>query len=252
MQIRTLKKNELSLLFHYSKEEQWENEELHTKALFQAHPQDFFIAFKDSQLFGFVLAVKYSKEFGFISNLLVVKSFRSQGFGKKLFKFACEHLNGCQIALDSVKGKEQFYEQFGFTSYFDVSNYVFVKGAVTLPKSTLSISSFEAELALEAKDTYTKAMILSNKKSYKAIKKTGSISSFGFSFEYRDGYKLHIESQDINETLTLFFALLESFENGINIYIQTSPLSPLQEAIAELLKMKSYDITLRMYNTILS
>ena len=250
-QIRRLKKAELPLLFNSSKQENWTNEEVHTTALYKAHPEDFFIAFRGNSVVGFILAIRYSDKFGFISNFLILPAFRSQGYGKKLFAFACEHLKGSQIALDSVSGKEKFYENFGFSSYFDVANYVFTKGAVTLPSSELIVTSFDKDLALVSKDMYMKTMILANRTSYKAIKSKNSISSFGFHFKYKDGYKIYIDSQEINETVSIFFALIEDLENNTHIYMQTTPLEPLYEAVSELLKMKMYEVSVRMYNKVI-
>ena len=248
MQIRPLQENELPLLFKYSSLEGWENEEVHTTALFHTHPQDFLIAYKEKKLIGFILAIKYSLEFGFVSNLLVLKEFRSCGYGKELFSFALEHLKGCQIALDSVKGKEKLYEGAGFSPYFDVITYRFLSGSVTLPSSAFTFIDFDKNLSLKKTDAYMKEMILSDKTDYKAIKTGGSINSFALSFKYKNGYKIHIESEEINASLALFFALIDKHKSSTAIYLQVSPLSPMLEAIAEALKMQVDTAYTRMYN----
>jgi GNAT superfamily N-acetyltransferase len=248
MQIRTLQKHELPLLFHYSSLENWDNEELHSTTLFNTHPNDFFVAFKNKQILGFIIAIKHSNEFGFVSNFLVLKKFRGLGHGKEIFAFALKHLSGCQIALDSVLSKEDIYKKAGFKSYFDVVNYRFIIGSVTLPQANFELIDFNKELSLKDKDLYMKKMILSDKTRYKAIKTHNRISSFALSFEYIDGYKIHLESEDINEALTLFFALTNVYKSGTAIYLQSSPLSPLLEAIVELLKMQVHSTYRRMYN----
>ena len=248
-QIRALQEKELPLLFTHTTDENWNNEELHTTALFHAHPNDFFIAYKNQQLIGFVLAIKHSNEFGFVSNFLVLREFRGLGFGTKIFAFALEHLKGCQIALDSVVAKESIYKKFGFKSYFNVITYKFVSGSVTLPQTNLTVIDFDKRLSLENCDAPIKEMILSDKTEYKAIKNQTKISSFAFSFSYSDGYKIHIESEEINEAITLFFALTQTLKNGTAIYLQASPLSPMLQAIVEALKMEVETTFIRMYNT---
>ena len=75
--------------------------------------------------------------------------------------------------------------------------------------------------------------------------------TFTFTFKYRDGYKINIETQDINDAIILFFALTHHLEAGINIYLQVTPLLPILEALVELLKMSTDSKLLRMYNKII-
>lgn len=246
MVVNKLQENELPLLFHYSSLEGWNNETVHTTALFHQHPQDFFILSQQDKLIGFIIAIKYSNSFGFISNLLILKEFRGLGYGKKLFEFALEHLQGCQIALDSVVGKEGIYQKLGFTSYFNLYIYRFIGGSFTLPESYLEVINFTQENSLKDKDDYTQEIILSKETQYKAIQ--NKENSFALSFAYADGYKIHIESEDINEALTLFFALTDMHKEGTAFYLQASTLTPMLEAIVELLKMQVDSTHTRMYN----
>lgn len=247
-QIRELKEQELSLLFHYSSKEGWDNESLHTQALFHQHPHDFFIAYEQKNLIGFVIALKNSSAFGFISNLLILQEFRNCGFGRKLFNHALSHLKGLQIGLDSVIGQEAFYERAGFESYFLVSSYKFNKGSVTLPTMSIAVSDFSKEYSLENKDASMQELICNKATNYKAIRHKEN--SFALSFSYAQGYKIHLESEDINEALTLFFALVNEHNEGTLIYLQASPLSPLLEALVQLLKMDVHAQHKRMYNFI--
>ena len=250
MQIKTVKQKELASLFFHSKQEGWDNEELHTTALFKAHPNDFFIAYEGKKLIGFILAIKHSKEFGFISSFIVLKEFRGLGYGQKLFTFALEHLKECQIALDSIIDKQQLYKKFGFLPYFDVIIYKFITGSVTLPSNKIKSINFDKKLSLKNQNSYMINMLLNKSVMYKAIKKEDTISSFAFSFHYKDGYKIHIESLDINEAVTLFFVLSQRYKKGTAIYLQASKLTPIILAMSELLNMSEVNKFVRMYNKI--
>jgi len=146
MMIRVLKKDELALLYSYSQKEGWDTEEIHTNSLYAAHPNDFFIAYENEELIGFILAVKHNNKFGLISNLLVLKEFRRRGYGKTLLEFGVEYLENRQIALDSIKGKEAFYETIGFRAYFDTITYKFLIGNVLLPNNNIEIVDFDRRL----------------------------------------------------------------------------------------------------------
>ena len=250
MRIDKLQEDQLNLFFHYAQLENWDIEELHIRTLLKLHPNDFFIFFKDDALLGFVVALKESEEFGFISSVLVLKEFRSLGYGKEIFAFALEHLKGCQIALDSVLGQESFYEKFGFQSYFNVILYKFLKGSVTLNKSVYDVIDLTKELAAKELNDYTQLMMDSKETQYKAIINEDTISSYAFTFAYKDGYKVHIESEDINEAVALFFALITPYKEHTSIYLQASKLSPLLLALSEVLSMQEVSKFTRMYKSL--
>lgn len=251
MKIRTLKEHELSLLFEYAKLEKWDTEESHTLALYKTHPNDFFIAHEDGKILGFIVAIKHSSAFGFISSFLVLKEFRGQGFGMQIFDFALKHLQGCQIALDSIVDKTELYEKAGFKGYFDVVTYSFVTGSVNLPSSTLQTIDFDENQTVYENNNYLNYMMQNKEVNYRAIKNSALVSSYAFTFKYRDGYKIHIESTDINEAITLFFRLTDEFEKKTKIYLQASKLSPLLLAMVEALHMNETSRFIRMYNKIL-
>ena len=244
MQIRTLKNEELNLLFLHSRNEGWHNENILTTSLQKVYPNDFFIAYLKDELLGFIIALKHSEEVGFISHFLIVNKFRGYGYGKRLFKFALNHLDGRQIALDSFQETQNFYVKAGFTAYFDVTTYKFLTGSVTFPKQQLNTTKITKNLNLHTKNEYMKIIISDKRVQYKEI----DDKTFAFAFKYRDAYKINIEAQDINDAIVLFFALTHHLEAGINIYLQVTPLLPILGALVELLKMSTDSKLVRMYN----
>ncbi|MDF1883119.1 GNAT family N-acetyltransferase [Sulfurimonas sp. SAG-AH-194-C21] len=251
MQIQRLKTSDLELFYTYAKEEQWDIEDIHIRTLLKIHPDDFFIFYENEELLGYVVALKESSEFGFISSLLVLKKFRSLGYGAKIFSIALTHLKNCQIALDSVLGQEKFYEKFGFKAYFDVNTYMFQTGELSIQKSkTLEVSSVDKEDSLRGQSKYFKSLLLDKNVSYRAIKE--HTDSFAFAFAYKDGYKITIQSEDVNHALSLFFALCQNYENKTAVYLQSSMQNTMLEALAQALGMKRVLHSTRMYNKILA
>lgn len=249
MIIRCLRESELELLFYYSKLEAWFLEKIETESLFQAYPQDFFIAFKGQEKIGFIIAIKHSKKLGFISSFLVVKKFRSQGYGKKIFLHAIKHLEPAQIALDSLFGEERFYEQFAFKTYFEVCIYRYA-----LDKSALNLLSFTAfqtqnTRLIDEQSEYLK-ILLSHKDVFSA-----SISSNhkenAYLFSYKDGYKIEIQTGDIHKVLSLYIALTKDIKDGTHIYIKADVLSPLILSLTKILNMQIDHKYNRMYNKII-
>ncbi|SFV66852.1 GCN5-related N-acetyltransferase [hydrothermal vent metagenome] len=251
MQIQKLQEKDLTLFYSHAKEEQWDIEDIHIPTLLKTNPKDFFIFYENKKLLGYVVALKESEQFGFISSLLVLKEFRSLGYGKKILTVALKHLQNRQIALDSVLGQETFYEKFSFKRYFDVSYFKFIVGSVALSQPKYDTIDFDAKLSLDGQSEYTKLLLQNKNIHYKAIKSNNTISAFAFSFTYKDGYKITLNAEDINEAISLFFALTNNYKKNTNIYIQVTRLSPILEAITEALQMSEVSKMTRMYNKVL-
>ena len=251
MHISTLKEHQLELLLLHSSFEGWDIEKAHIIALFKTYNDDFFIAYKEQQLLGFIVALKKSPLFGFISTFLVLKEFRGLGYGKKLFEHALKHLKGCQIALDSLEDKTTFYEKKGFQRYFDVLTYKFITGSVSLNKHNYRFVKSAKTSSTKSTDEYLKNLLLDKDVNYQEIQGSEEKNSYAFTFPYKDGYKISIESSDINEAIALFFNLCDTHPKGTSIYMQVSKLSPLLEALVDALKMTETSKNIRMYNKIL-
>jgi len=251
MKIKILNKNELDLLFFHIRLEGWNLEEAHFKTLYKVKPNDFFIAFKDDKLVGFILAIKHSNKFGMISTFLILKEYRSLGFGKTLFQYALAHLKGCQIALDSIIGYENFYKKFNFKEYFDVYTYKYITDSLKVKNKNIKIYNFNEKLSLKNKNEYQKIILKDKNIKYKELRQKNTTTSFAYILPFNDGYKITIEAHDINEAISLFLELAKEVNIKSNIYIEVSKLSPMLMDVTKVLDMKIESQLLRMYNKIL-
>lgn len=255
--IRGLKQNEFASFLTSFENEDWDNELSHIVCLYESYPNDFFIAYEDEVLVGFVLAVKESEIFGTISNLLVLKEFRSQGFGKELLSFALKHLGGCQIAIHSIQGKENFYEAFGFKSYYESSLFSFNSSITIHANSNITLSDVSLPSFLECnksslKNTsYISCIFNSNSTICKAVYKDQLISSYAILFPYKNGYKIVLASSDIEESLSLLSNLTQDLEYSSSIYMEISQIEQFNVALVNLLNMEKISSTTKMYNKIL-
>lgn len=255
--IRELKQNELAFFLTSFENEGWDNELTHIACLYESYPNDFFIAYKDEVLVGYVLAVKESEIFGTISNLLVLKEFRSQGFSKELLSFALKHLDGCQIAIDSIQGKEKIYAAFGFKPYYESSLFSFNSSITIHTNSNITVSDVSLPSFLECnknslKNTsYISCIFNSNSTLCKAVYKDQLISSYAILFPYKNGYKIVLASSDIDESLSLLSNLTQDLEYSRSIYMEISQIEQLNAVLVNLLNMEKISSTIKMYNKIL-
>ena len=149
--IRGIKPNELKYFFLSCRDESWTNDISHINCLYISYANDFFIAYESDTIVGFVLAIKESKNFGTISNLLVLQKYSCRGIGKKLLSHAIKHLDTCQIALDCIPGKEKIYENFGFKSYYQTSTFLYERQTNYQTNYYITVSDVSLESILEYK-----------------------------------------------------------------------------------------------------
>ncbi len=204
--------------YHYSKFidaielEGWYIEEAYLESLYLEFPNDFFVAFNNKTIVGFISALKYSDEFGFISNFIILKEFRSLGYGKILFEHALLHLKNRQIALECIRKQESFYKKYEFKTYYDSIHYVHT---------------------------------IKTKVQVQTLCSSDSCTS------YKDGYKVTIDSSSNEDTLNIFYTLIKDFKVGTKIYIKCSPLDKSLLYVVKKLNMKEFSRMSKMYNKIL-
>lgn len=249
MKIQQLQKNEFSSLINALELEGWYVEITYIECLFKNFTKDFFVVYYENKIIGFISAIRYSDNFGFISNFVVLKQFRSLGFGKKLFCHALEHLKDCQIALESEIKDENIYVKYDFKSYYDTLYYSFkIKNKNIFP-TKLEIKNHIDKNQIPI---YLDCVVLDKKTITKAIYHDKKLSSYGLCTPYVDGYKVFISSKNDEEAMVIFFALIQSFKLFTVIYIEVTKLDKALIKIVELLDMKIYSKKRRMYNKLLT
>lgn len=250
LKIRVLEKEELPLLLGHAYEVGLDVEELHLKCQFTLHQEDFFIAHKDDALVGFIVALKHSDNFAFISNLLVLKEFRGHGYAKMLLAFALEHLQDAQIALDSSYETTHFYEKAGFSSYFDLHTFLYITTNESHDLGKFNFQNYENSTSANKTNNYLQCLLKNKDVSYISLETDAVLNSFNITFPYKDGYKIVIDAQKLEQARALFFKLSQSFEEGVSIYMDATKLNPIFLTLAKELAMIELSKSARMYNKV--
>ncbi|WP_455756918.1 GNAT family N-acetyltransferase [Sulfurimonas sp.] len=250
--IKQLNKEQLPLLLNALELESWHVETADINCLYANFSKGFLIAYSDDTVVGFISAIKYSENFGLISNFVVLKEFRTRGFGRELFNHAMSLLDGCQIALESSIEDEYIYVKKGFKSYYDSIYYCFHIDKKSYFANNFNIKNFLDEKEISDKYSIYLNCVASHKDTIvKAIYNDEKLSSYGLCTQHGDGYKVVISSKDNDETLAIFFSLIEKFELSTKIYIEVTKLDANLINIVNLLKMKEHSKKRKMYNKIL-
>lgn len=251
LSITALKKEELSLLFKHSHDAKLDVEEIHLSCQFNIHPNDFFIAHKDNTLIGFIIALRQSDEFGFISTFSVLPEFRKKGYGTQILKFALTHLGDRQVALDSILEAKGIYERAGFKSYFYSLTFLYITQKSTASTINTKFTNYDEDSSQNKQNLYLKCLLSNKDTSYKAIIKDDIVSSYGLSFKYKDGYKIVIDSKNYDDAKAIFLELSKKFDEAISIYIEATKLNPIFLNLAKELEMIEFSRFARMYNKVL-
>jgi len=117
MLIRVIENRELEFAHNLTKNEGWDTFKNELKILFLCSPKGFFIAEKRNKPIGIVSTINYGN-FGFIGNLIVVKTSRGEGVGTDLMNHAINYLKSKglkNIMIDAVPEIAPLYEKLGFT-----------------------------------------------------------------------------------------------------------------------------------------
>jgi ribosomal protein S18 acetylase RimI-like enzyme len=116
MNIRPISFSELSFAYKLTEMEEWGTSLFELTEIFYSIKHGFFIGEQNENSIGIISAMNYGL-FGFIGNLIVLESYRGQGYGKKLLNYAIRFLlknNVETIFLDAVPEYLSLYQQFKF------------------------------------------------------------------------------------------------------------------------------------------
>lgn len=117
MKIRPMRDTELGFAAECARKEGWlgETEEVF-RSFYQIDPKGCLIGEENDSPLGVCVAVSYGDN-GFIGELIVLKKYRGNGFGRKLMEHSMAYLQGlgCKsISLDGDEPATQLYEKLGF------------------------------------------------------------------------------------------------------------------------------------------
>ncbi|MBL4730376.1 MAG: GNAT family N-acetyltransferase [Sulfurimonas sp.] len=262
LEIKQLNNSQFSSLLDALRREDWYIEKVALESLFDIFSDDFFIAYKNNSIVGFIVALRYTEKFGFISNFVILKKFRSKGYGKILFEHALAHLNTRQIALDVDKKQENFYKKYDFKTYYINSYYKhFIK--IRIKDSTFKQTGITDKLQKKDIQAYTEKIIskkyahyiqkvLDDKNTlFRALYKNKTLLAYAFCTQYKDGYKCIVSASTYEEVSILYFHLCNAIKLNTHIYIEVTSLESNVLKLVDLLKMKEVSQRKRMYNKIL-
>ncbi|MFW9806354.1 MAG: GNAT family N-acetyltransferase [Candidatus Thorarchaeota archaeon] len=120
MNIRKMLQQDIAFSIELTSSEGWGSIELDFEELLSFDPEGCFIAEIDDTPIGMICTTPYGS-FGFVSNLIVSKAYRTKNRGTLLMSHALDYLNKRGVRtqmLDGVLRAVSMYERFGFAKTY--------------------------------------------------------------------------------------------------------------------------------------
>lgn len=199
--IRSMITNDLNQAISLSNSEGWNQTEKDWKLLLENPINICIVAEYDNKIIGTATALNHSNKIGWIGMVLVDKSFRAQGVGKKLLgNIIGELKNVDSIKLDATPAGLPLYQKLGFIDEYKIYRMInpelqsFNKQALNYEPVNIDPESFSDVLKIDKRifgtaRTYLLQTLLSNYpgKAY-LIKRNKKIDGYMFG---RDGVRFN-------------------------------------------------------------
>ena len=258
LNIRRMSRSDLDVAVEWAAKEGW-NPGLHDADCFYAtDPYGFFMAEEDGEPVGFISAVAYGVEFGFVGFFIVRPDCRGGRIGVELGRAALEYLGDRNVGLDGVENKVRNYEQMGFGLVCHNYRYegtafsrsgsldgVMELGAVDkLLVATCDRACFPAD-----RSVFLQHWLSMPESSSLAWMDGKTLKGYGTVRKCRTGYKVGpLFADDEAVADGLYRALLGRLPEASPVYLDIPGNNPAARRLVERYGMKAVFGTARMYN----
>lgn len=252
--IRNAEASDVDFMLSLARKEGWNPGLYDAKPFYSADPSGFVIGELNGSPIGCFAAVSYGKRFGFLGLLIVRKSYRGNGYGRRLFEWGLNHLEGCSIGLDGVADMVPFYSERGFQK--EHSSYRFEgKGGGLCPSSLVQLNTVPFE-QLDAYDTkcfgvnrrrFLEHWIHTPDVTALGYVERGKLRGFGVLRPCYTGFKIGPLFADHSDIALELFKGLRSKAKGLPFYFDVPEFNTVGLDIAERYAMDPVFRTERMY-----
>ena len=156
--------DEISEVLGWAAQEGWNPGLEDAEAFFAADPKGFFVAFEADRPVAGVSVVNHNANFAFLGLYIVLPSYRGQGIGYGLWKYAVGHAGNRIIGLDGVPEQQSNYAASGFSLTGGTVRYTGTVPANhsssirdAAPEDINGLIEREASLSNVQKETYLEA-----------------------------------------------------------------------------------------------
>ncbi len=258
--IREATPSEFGLVVQWAAQEGW-NPGLHDARLYYGtDPTGFFVGEVEGEIVAAISAVKYDSEFAFIGFYIVRPEYRGRGLGLRIWNYAMQYVDGCNVGLDGVVEQQDNYAKSGFSLAYNNIRY-----GGTVVHQTANLNEVQIEPIREAnvlqavayqreffpadRDEFVRQWMLQEQSiSLLATDSNNDVVGVGVARACRDGFKIGpLYAQDPTEARQLWTELNNSLPVGAQVFLDAPDTNQSAVELAQSLHMEKVFVTARMY-----
>lgn len=257
--IRNLQHNEMKTAISMAANAGWNPGNNDPDLFYQIDQNGFIVAVSgNNEAAGIISAVNYGTDFGFIGMHLIASGYEEHDLGAELYKAARRKTGNVNIGLNSFEHNINFYEGFGFKTAHKIFTFEgTADGNHVMPPDITSpfVLPFEDLLEFDRKIfPYDRKHFISlwlNQPGSMVLAKyvNDKYKGYGLFRPCLKGYKISplvAENYGVGEEILL--ALTGHLPEGAVFYMDIPDLNKDGIRLAEKMKMKKINETVRMYN----
>jgi len=256
--VRNMTRDEMDIAVGWAACEGWNPGINDADCFYRTDPDGFFVAASDEGPLGFISAVRYGGDFGFIGFFVVRPDLRGGRLGPELGRAALTRLAGVNTGIDGVLNKVKNYETYGFRMAHHNVRYCGVRNAGEASLAQLEsvssvapeeLSAFDRRFFPVARQRFLRLWLKQPASHSFIIKKDGVIQGLGVIRRCLAGYKIGpLFAEDETSAERLFCGLAARVPEGEKFYMDIPQPNVAALAMARRHAMTPVFETARMYS----
>ena len=197
LEIRTMRRDELTITLEWAVAEGW-NPGLHdAEAFYAADRQGFLLGETADGPVSTISAVVYGGTYGFLGFYIVRPEQRGQGFGLAIWQRAMTRFGDFTVGLDGVPDQQENYRKSGFQlAYRNIrlgGQAPAEPASSTIPLSSVAfetVAAYDRQTFPAPRDTFLRAWLAMPKSQALGLIREGRLAGFGVIRRCREGHKV--------------------------------------------------------------
>ena len=237
------------------------------KSFYRADPEGFFVGWLEEEPVGAISAVRYGAGFGFVGLYIVRPEYRGQGYGKRIWDYGVDFLQGRNVGLDGVVEQQANYGKSGFRLAYrnirfegkvgEIQKFQQVDTRlkdsskwVDLWKCDVKeISRYDRQFFPESRQEFLAEWVTQDGSVGVGVRQNEKWLGLGVIRRCREGYKigpLYGENKQIAQEI--LYKLVEKLHPAEPVYLDIPEPNPFARELVQELGMQPVFETARMYN----
>lgn len=257
LKIITLAPQMMHIPISWAKAEGWNPGLEDALSFYAADNHGFSAGYVDDRPLACISLVNYSNLFAFLGFFIVDPEFRGMGYGRQIWNYALDRLNGICLGLDGVVAQQDFYRRSGFVlAHRNIRYHGISKRHSWDTRDIISprdlhyhrLCDFDARHFGFHRSSFLQAWLLQKNAQARIILQDSRILAFGVIRKCFEGYKIGpLFAEDYDHAERIFQALTNSIPADQSFYLDIPEPNIDAQRLVKAYAMNPVFETARMY-----